>query len=71
MEATKNHVLETFYPISPTMGLQECNVYDVNDDTGKYQSLNFFFFLRQRRDEGQDFCKKREAPPVRFLLRAM
>uniref|UniRef100_A0A8D1UC17 39S ribosomal protein L37, mitochondrial n=1 Tax=Sus scrofa TaxID=9823 RepID=A0A8D1UC17_PIG len=34
VEATKNHVLETFYPISPTMGLQECNVYDVNDDTG-------------------------------------
>uniref|UniRef100_A0A8C0CS87 Large ribosomal subunit protein mL37 n=1 Tax=Balaenoptera musculus TaxID=9771 RepID=A0A8C0CS87_BALMU len=34
VEATKNHVLETFYPISPTVGLQECNVYDVNDDTG-------------------------------------
>ncbi|EPY84569.1 39S ribosomal protein L37, mitochondrial-like protein [Camelus ferus] len=34
VEATKNHVLETFYPVSPTMGLQECNVYDVNDDTG-------------------------------------
>uniref|UniRef100_A0A8C9BAZ5 Large ribosomal subunit protein mL37 n=1 Tax=Phocoena sinus TaxID=42100 RepID=A0A8C9BAZ5_PHOSS len=34
VEATKNHVLETFYPISPTVGLQECSVYDVNDDTG-------------------------------------
>uniref|UniRef100_A0ABI7YJM1 Large ribosomal subunit protein mL37 n=1 Tax=Felis catus TaxID=9685 RepID=A0ABI7YJM1_FELCA len=34
VEATKNHVLETFYPISPTIDLQECNVYDVKDNTG-------------------------------------
>ncbi|XP_054993695.1 39S ribosomal protein L37, mitochondrial [Sorex araneus] len=34
VEATKNHVLETFYPISPTIGLQECNLYDVADDAG-------------------------------------
>ncbi|KAF6110181.1 mitochondrial ribosomal protein L37 [Phyllostomus discolor] len=34
VEATQNHVLETFYPISPTIGLQECNVYDEKDDTG-------------------------------------
>uniref|UniRef100_A0A8C5JYC8 Large ribosomal subunit protein mL37 n=1 Tax=Jaculus jaculus TaxID=51337 RepID=A0A8C5JYC8_JACJA len=34
VEATKSHVLETFYPISPTMNLQECNVYDVKDDPG-------------------------------------
>ena len=34
VEATKNHVLETFYPISPTISLQECHIYDVNDDTG-------------------------------------
>ena len=37
VEATKNHVLETFYPISPTISLQECHIYDVNDNTGKYQ----------------------------------
>ncbi|CAK6441116.1 unnamed protein product [Pipistrellus nathusii] len=34
VEATKDHVLETFYPISPTIGLQESNVYDEKDDTG-------------------------------------
>ncbi|XP_053432269.1 39S ribosomal protein L37, mitochondrial [Nycticebus coucang] len=34
VEATKNHVLETFYPISPTIDLQECNVYDVEDNIG-------------------------------------
>ncbi|XP_003793159.1 39S ribosomal protein L37, mitochondrial [Otolemur garnettii] len=34
VEATKNHVLETFYPISPTIDLQECNVYDVEDNVG-------------------------------------
>ncbi|KAJ8779668.1 hypothetical protein J1605_012552 [Eschrichtius robustus] len=39
VEATKNHVLETFYPISPTVGLQECNVYDVNDDTATLRSV--------------------------------
>lgn len=34
VEATKDHVLETFYPLSPTIGLQESNVYDERDDTG-------------------------------------
>uniref|UniRef100_A0A2K6T459 Large ribosomal subunit protein mL37 n=1 Tax=Saimiri boliviensis boliviensis TaxID=39432 RepID=A0A2K6T459_SAIBB len=34
VEATKNHVLETFYPISPTIDLYECNVYDGKDHTG-------------------------------------
>ncbi|KAM6217601.1 large ribosomal subunit protein mL37 [Rhynchocyon petersi] len=34
VEATKNHVLETFYPISPFIDLQECSVYDVKDNTG-------------------------------------
>ncbi|XP_013001707.1 large ribosomal subunit protein mL37 isoform X2 [Cavia porcellus] len=34
VEATRNHVLETFYPISPTIDLQECHVYDLKDDTG-------------------------------------
>lgn len=39
VEATKNHILEAFYPISPTIDLQECNVYDVEDNTGKCHSL--------------------------------
>ncbi|XP_006879775.1 PREDICTED: 39S ribosomal protein L37, mitochondrial [Elephantulus edwardii] len=34
VEATKNHVLETFYPISPTIDLQECNVYHMKNNTG-------------------------------------
>ncbi|XP_027952412.1 39S ribosomal protein L37, mitochondrial-like, partial [Eumetopias jubatus] len=34
VEATENHVLETFYPIAPTVDLQECSVYDVEDSTG-------------------------------------
>lgn len=34
VEATRSHVLETFYPISPTIDLQECHVYEVKDDTG-------------------------------------
>lgn len=33
--ATKDHVLETFYPISPTIDLQEVNVYQELNDTGK------------------------------------
>lgn len=39
VEATKNHVLETFYPISPVIDLHESNVYDVKDDTGEDQCL--------------------------------
>lgn len=34
VEATRSHVLETFYPISPTIDLQECHVYEVKEDTG-------------------------------------
>ncbi|NXL11190.1 RM37 protein, partial [Mesembrinibis cayennensis] len=33
--ATEEHVLETFYPISPTIDLQEVNVYRELNDTGK------------------------------------
>lgn len=33
--ATEGHVLETFYPISPTIDLQEVNVYQELNDTGK------------------------------------
>ncbi|XP_062437570.1 large ribosomal subunit protein mL37 [Rhea pennata] len=32
--ATEEHALETFYPISPTIDLQEVNVYRELDDTG-------------------------------------
>lgn len=32
--ATEEHVLETFYPISPTIDLQEVNVYRELNDTG-------------------------------------
>lgn len=63
MEATKNHVLETFYPISPTISLQECHIYDVNDDTGKYQKPLTF---RQHAGEGQAF--KEEKGNIEYLL---
>lgn len=33
--ATKEHVLETFYPIAPTIDLQEVNVYKMLNDTGQ------------------------------------
>ncbi|KAL0613114.1 39S ribosomal protein L37, mitochondrial [Plecturocebus cupreus] len=41
VEATENHVLETFYPISPTADLQECNVYDVKNDTGFWEGYPY------------------------------
>ncbi|NXK53183.1 RM37 protein, partial [Chauna torquata] len=37
--ATEEHVLETFYPISPTIDLQEVNVYRELNDTGKSSSF--------------------------------
>lgn len=55
VEATRNHVLETFYPISPTIDLQECHVYDLKDDTGGKQSLLFLLCG----DEGNDFAEGR------------
>ncbi|NWU95361.1 RM37 protein, partial [Upupa epops] len=33
--ATEEHILETFYPIAPTIDLQEVNVYRELNDTGK------------------------------------
>ncbi|XP_042319202.1 39S ribosomal protein L37, mitochondrial [Sceloporus undulatus] len=32
--ATEKHTLETFYPIAPTIDLQEVNVYETKTDTG-------------------------------------
>ncbi|XP_051481387.1 39S ribosomal protein L37, mitochondrial [Apus apus] len=48
--ATKEHVLETFYPISPTIDLQEVNVYKELNDTGfrdgyPYPHPHTLFFL--------------------------
>ncbi|NXX15276.1 RM37 protein, partial [Podargus strigoides] len=48
--ATKEHVLETFYPISPTIDLQEVNVYQELNDTGfkdgyPYSHPHTLFFL--------------------------
>ncbi|NXP39527.1 RM37 protein, partial [Leiothrix lutea] len=50
--ATKEHVLETFYPIAPTIDLQEVNVYKELNDTGQcfrdgypYPHPHTLFFL--------------------------
>ncbi|NXP54428.1 RM37 protein, partial [Heliornis fulica] len=48
--ATKEDVLETFYPISPTIDLQEVNVYEELNDTGfrdgyPYSHPHTVFFL--------------------------
>lgn len=32
--ATESHILETFYPIAPTIDLEEVNVYETTNDTG-------------------------------------
>lgn len=32
--ATENYTLETFYPILPTVDLQDVNVYEEKNDTG-------------------------------------
>lgn len=34
--ATESHILETFYPIAPTIDLEEVNVYETTNDTGKF-----------------------------------
>lgn len=34
--ATENHTLETFYPVLPTIDLQEVNAYDIKNDTGEF-----------------------------------
>lgn len=34
--ATENDVLETLYPIAPTIDLQEVNTYETRNDTGKF-----------------------------------
>lgn len=55
VEATKNYVLETFYPQPPPpppTDLQECNVYDVEDGTGcwegyPYPYLHILHFLEK------------------------
>ncbi|KFO86933.1 hypothetical protein N320_03895, partial [Buceros rhinoceros silvestris] len=48
--ATEEHVLETFYPIAPTIDLQEVNVYKELNDTGfrdgyPYPHPHTLFFL--------------------------
>ncbi|NXN15063.1 RM37 protein, partial [Indicator maculatus] len=48
--ATEEHVLETFYPIAPTIDLQEVNVYKELNDTGfrggyPYSHPHTLFFL--------------------------
>lgn len=52
VEATKDHTLETFYPISPTIDLQECHVYDAKDETGfqkdsPYPHSHTLYFLER------------------------
>ncbi|XP_028831742.1 large ribosomal subunit protein mL37 [Denticeps clupeoides] len=49
---TTDHVLETFYPISPTIDLQRTQVYDVRNDTGfrqdyLYPHAHTLFILEQ------------------------
>ncbi|XP_066479794.1 large ribosomal subunit protein mL37 [Tiliqua scincoides] len=49
--ATENHILETFYPIAPTIDLQEVNVYETKNDTGfqdgyPYPHLHSVYFAR-------------------------
>ncbi|KAJ6662512.1 hypothetical protein lerEdw1_011648 [Lerista edwardsae] len=49
--ATENHVLETFYPIAPTIDLQEVYTYETKDDTGfregyPYPHLHTIYFAQ-------------------------
>lgn len=60
VEATRSHVLETFYPISPTIDLQECHVYEVKDDTGfregyPYPHPHTLYFLEKANLRPQRF----------------
>ncbi|XP_073936139.1 large ribosomal subunit protein mL37 isoform X2 [Castor canadensis] len=60
VEATNNHVLETFYPVSPTIDLQQCNVYDVKNDTGfcegyPYPYPHTLYFLERANIRPQRF----------------
>ncbi|NWU14808.1 RM37 protein, partial [Cephalopterus ornatus] len=60
--ATEEHVLETFYPISPTIDLQEVNVYKELNDTGfrdgyPYSHPHTLFFL-----ESANICPDRFRP---------
>ncbi|KFR14815.1 hypothetical protein N306_07509, partial [Opisthocomus hoazin] len=58
--ATEDHVLETFYPISPTIDLQEVNVYKELNDTGfkdgyPYSHPHTLFFLESANIRPQRF----------------
>ncbi|NWR28522.1 RM37 protein, partial [Tachuris rubrigastra] len=64
--ATKEHVLETFHPILPTIDLQEVHVYRLLNDTGKsscfrdgypYSHPHTLFFL-----ESANICPDRFRP---------
>ncbi|KAM9004008.1 39S ribosomal protein L37, mitochondrial [Sarcophilus harrisii] len=41
VQATESHVLETFYPIAPTINLHECDIYHVKEDTGFHESYPY------------------------------
>ncbi|XP_044527749.1 39S ribosomal protein L37, mitochondrial [Gracilinanus agilis] len=41
VQATESHVLDTFYPIAPTINLQECDIYDVRNDTGFHEGYPY------------------------------
>ncbi|XP_001380937.1 39S ribosomal protein L37, mitochondrial [Monodelphis domestica] len=41
VQATENHVLDTFYPIAPTINLQECDIYDVRNDIGFHEGYPY------------------------------
>ncbi|XP_062994698.1 large ribosomal subunit protein mL37 [Elgaria multicarinata webbii] len=41
--ATENHTLETFYPVAPTIDLQEVNVYEAKNDTGFREGYPYLY----------------------------
>lgn len=61
VEATKSHVLETFYPISPTIDLQKCHVYDMEDNTGFREGYPYPY------PHTLYFLEKANLRPQRFL----